>query len=122
MLSEIYIEALLVDEELADQVWKNWDAGETDDLTALRLWWIVATQSGLHRNYEYHHQYWPVPRLCGRDISTGLRDQDHRGYHASGSRSRCFAVVVEARLWPHCCRISGAIRRQSGGSQLTEIQ
>jgi len=28
MLTEIYIEALLVDEELADQVW---DAGEIDD-------------------------------------------------------------------------------------------
>ncbi len=28
MLTEIYIEALLVDEELADQVWQVWDAGE----------------------------------------------------------------------------------------------
>ncbi len=27
MLTEIYIEALLVDEELADQVWEAWDAG-----------------------------------------------------------------------------------------------
>jgi len=27
MLTEIYIEALLVDEELADQVWKAWDSG-----------------------------------------------------------------------------------------------
>ncbi len=38
MLAEIYIEALLVDEELADQVWEAWDKGEIDDLTALRLW------------------------------------------------------------------------------------
>ncbi len=28
MLTEIYIEALLVDEERADQVWEVWDAGE----------------------------------------------------------------------------------------------
>jgi len=28
MLTEIYVEALLVDEELADQVWKAWDAKE----------------------------------------------------------------------------------------------
>ncbi len=28
MLTEIYIEALLVDEELADQVWKAWVTGE----------------------------------------------------------------------------------------------
>ena len=27
MLTEIYIEALLVDEELADQVWEAWYAG-----------------------------------------------------------------------------------------------
>ena len=28
MLTETYIEALLVDEELADQVWQAWDGGE----------------------------------------------------------------------------------------------
>ncbi len=27
MLAEIYIEALLVDEELADQAWEAWDEG-----------------------------------------------------------------------------------------------
>ena len=31
MLTEIYIEALLVDEDLADQVWEAWDAEEVDD-------------------------------------------------------------------------------------------
>ncbi len=36
MLTEIYIEALLVDDDLADQVWEVWDAGEIDDLL-LRL-------------------------------------------------------------------------------------
>ncbi len=34
MLTEIYIEAPLVDEELADQVWDAWDADETDDQVA----------------------------------------------------------------------------------------
>ncbi len=34
MLTEIYIEALLVDEELADQVWEAWNADETDDQIA----------------------------------------------------------------------------------------
>ena len=38
MLTETYIEALLVDEELADQVW---DAGEIDDLAACWAWWTI---------------------------------------------------------------------------------
>ncbi len=39
MLCEAYIEALLVDEELADQVWEAWDAREIDKLTAWVAWW-----------------------------------------------------------------------------------
>ncbi len=36
MLTEIYIEALLVDEELADQVWEWWYAALiSDDLAAV---------------------------------------------------------------------------------------
>ncbi len=41
MLTELYIEALLVDEELADQVCQAWDEGEIDDLIALRAWWWI---------------------------------------------------------------------------------
>ena len=41
MLTEIYIEALLTDEELADQVWEAWDAGEIDDHIALLAWWMI---------------------------------------------------------------------------------
>jgi len=35
-------EALLVDEELADQVWEAWDAVEIDGLTARLGWWSIA--------------------------------------------------------------------------------
>ncbi len=42
MLTEIYIEALLVDEELADQVWGAWDKGEISDKDALFAWLIVS--------------------------------------------------------------------------------
>ena len=42
MLTEIYIEALLVDEELAAQVWQAWDADETDDQVAWLAWWLTA--------------------------------------------------------------------------------
>ncbi len=41
MLTEIYNEALLVDEGLADQVWEAWDNGEIDDRTAAWAWWMV---------------------------------------------------------------------------------
>ncbi len=42
MLAETYIEALLVDEELADQVWEAWDAGEANDQTACIASMLVA--------------------------------------------------------------------------------
>jgi len=41
MFTEIYIEALLVDEELADQVWEAWDGGEINDTVAAWAWWLV---------------------------------------------------------------------------------
>ncbi len=41
MLVYLYIEALLVDEELADQVWEAWDAGEIDDDVANCAWWLI---------------------------------------------------------------------------------
>ncbi len=43
MLTGIYIEALLVDEDLADQVW---DAGKIDDWLAAWAWIAVANKSG----------------------------------------------------------------------------
>ena len=41
MLTEAYIEALLVDEELADQVWSIWDQGEIDDCLAWIAWLLI---------------------------------------------------------------------------------
>ena len=41
MLTEIYIEALLPDEELAYQVWEAWDAGKIDDFVACRAWLLI---------------------------------------------------------------------------------
>ena len=43
MLTEIYIDALLVDEELADQVWEAWDASEAIDQTACIGWMLIAS-------------------------------------------------------------------------------
>ena len=41
MLTEIYIGALLVDEELADQVWAAWNAGDVDDKTTCIAWMLI---------------------------------------------------------------------------------
>ncbi len=42
MLTEIYVETLLVDEALADQVWEAWDKGEIDETIAVLAWWITS--------------------------------------------------------------------------------
>ncbi len=42
MLTEIYIEALLVDEDLADEVWEAWDKGEIYDFTAYSAWMLIS--------------------------------------------------------------------------------
>ena len=39
--TEIYIEALLVDEELANQVGEAWIAGKSSSLTASLMWLLI---------------------------------------------------------------------------------
>ena len=45
--TEIYIEALLVDEELADHVWDAWEKGEIDDLTACKAWILISRTAAM---------------------------------------------------------------------------
>jgi hypothetical protein len=49
MLTEIYIDALLIDDELAEQVWDTWDKGEIGDLPALLVWWCIADSANIDR-------------------------------------------------------------------------
>ena len=42
MLTRIYVEALLVDPVLADQVWQLWADSEIDDQLAVLAWWLIA--------------------------------------------------------------------------------
>ena len=44
MLTEIYIEALLVDEETADQVWDLWNVGVIPNDLAAWAWLRIATR------------------------------------------------------------------------------
>ena len=41
MLTELYIEALLVDDDAADHVWEAWDKGEIDDEIVWLAWWLI---------------------------------------------------------------------------------
>ena len=47
MLTETYIEALLVDKELADQVWEAWHAGVLVDQTVFIAWMLIIKQAVL---------------------------------------------------------------------------
>ena len=49
MFTEIYIEALLIDEELADHVWELWQAELTSDELACIAWWLVGTSGAVER-------------------------------------------------------------------------
>ena len=42
MFARLYVEALLVDESLADQVWELWNAGLIGDELAALAWWVCA--------------------------------------------------------------------------------
>ena len=45
MLTELYIEALLVDAEAADAVWNAWDAGVILDELAALAWWSIVVRA-----------------------------------------------------------------------------
>jgi hypothetical protein len=42
MLTDIYIEALLVDEEASEQVWDEWNAKSSNNGAACIAWMIIA--------------------------------------------------------------------------------
>ena len=43
MLTRLYVEALLADPDLADQVWELWNAGVITDDLAAQLWVTLAS-------------------------------------------------------------------------------
>ena len=51
MLTRLYVEALLVDSDLADQVWELWNAGVITDELAAWAWLSVIRQQKIWRLY-----------------------------------------------------------------------
>ena len=43
MLTQLYIESLIVEQDLADQVWELWNARLISDELAAAAWWLIAT-------------------------------------------------------------------------------
>ena len=62
MLTEIYIEALLVDEELADQVWELWADNDIDGQLAA-LPWVLLSNRNVRLDIVRHssERYTPPP-------------------------------------------------------------
>ncbi len=52
MLAGIYISALLVDEELADQVREAWDKGEISAYWAAWMWWQIGWSGVDYMHWE----------------------------------------------------------------------
>ncbi len=67
MLTEIYIEALLVDWVLADQVWEAWDSSQADDQTAYIAWMLITCSR--YRSGPYHtDQHQCLPQTTGHPL------------------------------------------------------
>jgi len=56
MFAEIYIEALLDDEELADQVRATWDKGEIEDQVAWLSYWLITLNDQQSEQFSTTHR------------------------------------------------------------------
>ncbi len=75
MLTEIYIDALLVDEELADLVWEAWNDGKISDDIAAWAWWSIGRTGPI---------YTPSVILCSCNVKA--KPAERRGRKATGPR------------------------------------
>ena len=72
MLVDLYVEALLADEVLADQVWKLWNAGVITDEIAECAWCnlsVVIRQLEYRRGHQHKQSSdsaWPFDRNSRR--------------------------------------------------------
>ena len=62
MLTRIYVEALLVDADLADQVWELWYARLVSDDLAAVAWWLISAEPRPEErgNHGAHYEHRPI--------------------------------------------------------------
>ena len=63
MLTEVYIEALLVDEDLADGMWELWESGEISSITALFAWLLIVQCQYGHRTRKKTRGFARLPGM-----------------------------------------------------------
>jgi len=88
MLTELYIEALLVNQELADQVWETWDAGQTSILAASLMWLLIVDGNDA-----------PLFSLCKSCVNQ--QRKIHTSDYYSGTTTACMGrkTVLDQQIW-----------------------
>ena len=73
MLTRLYVDTLLVDEDLADMVWEVWDAGLIPDESAAWAWCMVAAPAPIKysRNFAAHSST-PSEKLIPSNEDTSI--------------------------------------------------
>ena len=60
---QLYVEALLIDPNLADQIWESWNFGVISDDTATWAWWLCIVGSILPDDRRGNNIDYPSPDL-----------------------------------------------------------
>ncbi len=79
MLTEIYIEAILVDEVAADEIWELWVKHEISDFWAMWVWLRIGVSGR-----------WGIFRVCPRSCQTGSLTRTDPCAWAGKTYSRCY--------------------------------
>jgi len=96
MLTEFYIEALLVDEDLADEFWAVWDKGEIDDQVAWLAWCFIA--SNVRQSDQSSTTLSRLQRQSQTRLKTGSHGSSEKPWKASRKTQDRRAVEATAAL------------------------
>ena len=96
MLTTLYIDALLVSETHADQVWQLWNAGDIDDETAAISWTRIAKHSRCSALCETHKMLYSDSETAWLNWRAE-KISEERGWPLPIARSEACAELVRMR-------------------------
>jgi len=114
MLTEIYIEALLVDEELADQVWEAWDGGKISDLEAVWYWWLIDAQASMQNQNKSRSDAWSIIK------TTIIATMIPSGIVMYQVRTASLSIKTKARVTSNTADLKSVATQFSSDSRLNE--